>query len=347
MKPIFNTAITIILLITAFNCSDTGVNPQPQPGRRDYTWTIDTVNSDPYKTLLRLWASSPTDVWVTGIGGDFAKDIFHFDGNSWTTHGKFESYSYQPNSIYGFGPNDIYVGCVSGRIYNYDGNSMKEVTALTKNGHSDIVFGNMWGDSPNDLYATGAYPDSSGYNNNSVIAHFTNGQWSMLNTDGLKGLIAYLYVNNIEMKMYVQSYRFGGGQYPDSSLIYEYSQGKYNELYSGVWTQGYQSNLSLINGNVYFILGNEIAKRENNQFQTVLKVNNTNFYQRIWGRNNEDIFLMMTDGLAHYNGTDIQYLFHYPFHTQVFGAALFKNDVFFLIYESQTGLSLVYHGKLK
>ena len=76
-------------------------------------------------------------------------------------------------------------------------------------------------------------------------------------------------------------------------------------------------------------------------------VDNPNFYQKIWGRNTKDIFLMMVDGLAHCDGTDIQYVFRYGLGTQVFGAALFDQDVFFLIYESQTGLSLVYHGTLK
>jgi hypothetical protein len=56
----------------------------------------------------------------------------------------------------------------------------------------------------------------------------------------------------------------------------------------------------------------------------------------------------MTDGLAHYNGSDIEYLFYFNFtpRTQVFGAALFDKDAFFLVYEAQTGLSLVYHGIL-
>ena len=118
-------------------------------------------------------------------------------------------------------------------------------------------------------------------------------------------------------------------------------------LYKNEWVQGLQADISLINGEVYFALGSEIAIRVDNKFQTVLKVDNPNFYQRIWGRNSKDIFLMMVDGLAHYNGTDIQYLFHYPFHTQVFGAALFDNDVFFLVYKSQGNLNLIYHGKLK
>ena len=55
----------------------------------------------------------------------------------------------------------------------------------------------------------------------------------------------------------------------------------------------------------------------------------------------------MNDGLAHYNGTDIEYLFQFdkPY-TAIFRAQLFENDVFFLIYESQTNLSIISHGML-
>ena len=60
-----------------------------------------------------------------------------------------------------------------------------------------------------------------------------------------------------------------------------------------------------------------------------------------------DIFIEMNDGLAHYNGTDIEYLFQFdkPY-TAIFRAQLFENDVFFLIYESQTNLSIISHGIL-
>ena len=82
-------------------------------------------------------------------------------------------------------------------------------------------------------------------------------------------------------------------------------------LHSNLWVQGLQADISMINGEVYF--GSAIETRENGQFQTILTVDNPNFYQRIWGRNEKDIFLMMGDGLAHYNGTDIQYLFYSDF----------------------------------
>ena len=348
MRTIFNTAIVGLLLLMAFNCDSNPVAPE-QPGRRDYVWTIDTVNSDPYKTLLRMWASSPTDVWVTGIGGDFAKDIFHYDGQIWTTQGKFSNYSYQPNSIFGFGPNDIYIGCVSGRLYHYDGNSIKEIAALTKDGHSDIIFSNMWGGSiwgiSKNLYATGAYPDGQGLYNGSVIAQYLDNKWIMLNTESLKGIVAHLYVDNPSQMLYMQVIKYSNTF--DTTFVYQYQQGKYTQLYKTIFGKNW-ANIGFIDGEVYFILNTEIAVRTDNHFQTILNLEGTSFYRRIWGRNSKDIFLEMTDGLAHYDGNDVQYLFHYnrP-NVEIFGAALFKNDVFFLVYEYTTGLSLVYHGKLK
>ena len=107
----------------------------------------------------------------------------------------------------------------------------------------------------------------------------------------------------------------------------------------------------MCSSDLYFVLGSEIAKRVNNHFQTILKVKNPNFYQRIWGRNSKDIFLLMTDGLAHYNGSNTVYLFHFnladvkPW-TQIYGAAIFKNEVFFLVDEPTTGLNYIYHGTL-
>ena len=95
-------------------------------------------------------------------------------------------------------------------------------------------------------------------------------------------------------------------------------------------------------------MGSQIARRVNNQFKTILNVSNPNFYQRIWGRNTKDIFLLMTDGLAHYNGIDVEYLFYFNHtpRTQIYGAALFEKDAFFLVDEAPTGLSLIYHGRL-
>lgn len=349
MKFLFFPAKMKLLIITAviissyFSCNT--VEPpedDTKAGRRDYAWTVDTLDT-PNNVYYRIWGSSPSDVWIVS-SSNWDKSIAHFNGEEWSFYQVAGLFNL--NAIYGFSSNNIFVSADNGSIWRFDGTNWKLFAELSKDGHNDIVFDNIWGISSNNFYAFGAYHDNNGLPNNSVIANYKNNKWVMYNTDMLKGIVEHLYINKSDNKIYLQVINMGNGEYYDSTLIYEYMQTKFKQIYGSIWTQGLQADISLINGEVYFVLGSEIAIRRNDQFQTVLKINNPNFYQRIWGRNGKDIFLMMVDGLAHYNGIDIEYLFHYSFHTQIFGAALFDNEVIFLVYESSTHLNLIYHGKL-
>jgi hypothetical protein len=345
MKKIF--LAIILLMIISFNaCDENPINgDNVKPGRRDYTWTVDTLDGL-NSPRFRMWGSSPSDIWATTTS-NWNVSISHFNGSQWTSYGV--PGLIQPNGVYGFTSNNILIGAENGQIWRFDGNSWNLFAELTKDGRNDIVFNDIWGDSPDNFFAFGAYPDEYGYNN-SVIAHFNNRTWMMFNTDELYGIVTDLYKNFSDNRIYLMVN--GGRNLTDSTQVYEYTQEKYIKLYGNIWTKGLQADISLVNGEVYFVLGGQIARRVNNQFQTILNVNNPEFYQRIWGRSSKDIFLLMTDGLAHYNGSDIEYLFHFTFGqatpwTQIYGAALFENEVFFLVDEPPTDLSLVYHGILK
>jgi len=337
MKIFLNLIFITIIIYAAFSCDENIYIPsEDQPGRRDYEWSVDTLD---YNNYLRMWASSPTDVWCTSPG-EWEKSFAHFNGENWFSFGVPGLFNLF--AIYGFSSNDVYVGGDNGSIWRFDGSSWKQFAQLTKNAHNGITFSRIWGESSNSFYATGAYPDEYGYNN-SVIAQYTDRKWEMLNSNELYGLVTHLY-KNFDNRIYLVV--IGGREFTDSTHIYEYSQGKYYKLYSNIWTQGLQADITLIGREVYFVLGNQIAVRRSSKFQIILNVNSPNFYQRIWGRNSKDIFLLMTDGLAHYNGDNIEYLFYFnkvP-GTQIFGAALFEKDVFFLV--SEPTLNLIYHGKL-
>ena len=341
-----NIILLFSITLLTFNSCDTPTEfiDDTVPGRRDYVWTVDTLDA-PGNFYYNLWGSSPTDVWTVSAS-NWEKSIFHFNGERWSAYqvaGLFNM-----TALYGFSAENIFVGADNGSIWRYDGNNWNFFVRLKKEGADYFLFQNIWGESSNDFYAFGAAPDTSGGFNNSVISHYANGKWSMLNTDALRGNVVHLYKNKSDNKIYFRLTKIGGIQHIDSTIIYEYNGSKYSKLYSSIEAKGFQADISLIDGDVYFILGNEIAKRVNNQFQTILNVNNPNFYQRIWGRNSKDIFLLMTDGLVHYNGTDLEYLFYFNVtpQTQIFGAALFPKEAFFLVYEAQTRQKLIYHGKL-
>ncbi len=114
--------------------------------------------------------------------------------------------------------------------------------------------------------------------------------------------------------------------------MYEYSDQKFSVLFRSKWAKGYTANISMIDDQVYFIFGNQIAVQINDFFSILFTIDDSKFYHRIWGRKPDDIFLLKTDGLAHYNGSNIEYLFHFnhmndlPW-TQIYGAALFEKDI--------------------
>ncbi|MCF8241637.1 MAG: hypothetical protein K9J16_09645 [Melioribacteraceae bacterium] len=353
MKPFnkkFNFFLLMIfamslLLFTALSCDTTEpIEDNTQPGRRDYVWTVDTLNY-PFNTIFKLWGSSPFDIWATS-DEDWDKSISHFDGESWSSFGI--QGIIDPFAVFGFSSNNVFVGAENGKIWRFNGSGWIEEANLIKDGHKNIIFEDIWGESTDDIYAFGAYPEYTGAYNNTVIAHYTGSEWEMINTDGLRGIVGSLFKNKSDNKIYLQVIEIGGADHFDSTHIYEYSNGIYNELYTSVWTKGKQANIQNINGDVYFILGNRIAVRGYNHFYTVLSVENSNFYQRIWGRSSKDLFLFMTDGLVHYNGADMEYLQHFDKpRTIIFDAMLFEKEVFFLVYESETNLNLIYHGKIE
>jgi len=337
--------LSFIALLSFNTCdSPTEIIDDAIPGRRDYVWSIDTLDA-PGNFYYGLWGSSPINVW-TVTSSNWDKSIFHFNGDEWISNQVVGLFNLK--GLHGFSSDNIFVGADNGSIWRFDGNNWKLFAKLQKEGTDYFLFQNIWGESQSDFYAFGSGPDKNHLANNSIIAHYTNGDWTMLNTDIIQGNVAHLYKNKSDNKIYFRLTKVGGIQHIDSTIIYEYTGTSYTKLYSSIETHGLQADISLINGEVYFILGDEIAKRVNNQFQTILNVNSPKFYQRIWGRNSKDIFLLMTDGLVHYNGTDLEYLFYFNVtpQTQIYGAALFKKDVFFLVDEFRTGNKFIYHGKL-
>ncbi|NUN10590.1 MAG: hypothetical protein HUU54_15550 [Ignavibacteriaceae bacterium] len=349
MKIQFMTAtIILITALTVLNSCDHNITGPiaDTPGKRDYIWKVDTLDC-PFNTAFRIWGISPIDVWVTTVPGDMDKTIFHFDGKKWSTDGIPRPLS--PGGVWGFASDDVYIAGETD-IWHYDGKTLKELTNF-RNDSIFIRFNGIWGENNKNIYSFGASSDSNGLLNNSYMVNYKNNKWVKVNMGNVKGIIKKFYYDDYSKKHYLSLGRMWNGLYRDSTLIYEYSGSNFKYIQGSIWDKGTESNISLVNGDVYFVLGKQIAKRAGTEFKTIVEVNSPNFYQRIWGRSSKDIFLFMTDGLAHYNGSDIAYLFYYtdrfslPF-PQIMGAAIFETEVFFIVYEPQTGLSLIYHGKL-
>jgi hypothetical protein len=118
----------VFTALFVYSCKNKPTQPDDnttKPGKRDYTWTIDTLSyPGSMQTLMRdIWASSPTNVYVVGHNDQPGPGtMFRYDGKSWKTtrfhvaDGGTVSGPVSLSAIYGFGPNDIYA--VGERIYD-------------------------------------------------------------------------------------------------------------------------------------------------------------------------------------------------------------------------------------
>jgi hypothetical protein len=103
-----------------------------------------------------------------------------------------------------------------------------------------------------------------------------------------------------------------------------------------------------IGGTLYFVLGNKIYTYNNQEFKLFLEINESNFGGQIYGRSTEDIILRMYDGIAHYNGSDIEYLYKFSSNnTSITNGVVFEKDIFFIAIDFNNSQNLLIHGKLK
>ncbi len=337
---LFPLIATLTLLNT---CTENPINGDDNdtPGRRDYVWMIDTIYT-PFSNLTKIWGTSPADVWAISSGGDNDKKIFHFDGDKWTNDPN--AIPYQPNSIFGFSTSNVWICGGDGKVWHFDGNGWSESATLNVKPSIGISFGDIWGERPNNIYAVGAYTDDSLLFNNGVIAHFDGSNWAVLNSYSNSGNIGRFYKSsgNKYPLVYIWHFDF----YGDSTFIYQLDQGNLKNFLEGSFGINSFLTMELINEQIYILKGKEIYLYENDNLKFVLDIDLPNFGQGFSGRSKKDIFLIMNDGIAHYNGDNIEYI--YQKNTiMIVGAMIFEKQVIFIAFDRiQGGRNFVIRGIL-
>jgi hypothetical protein len=344
MKQTF-LIIAITLALIANSCKDNGTGPENlEPGRRDYVWNEDTLKI-PFNLLSKMWGSSPNDIWAVGSGGGLDQTIWHYDGTHWSTDGI--SRSIPPTSIWGFSENDVWLGGQSGLIWHYNGSNWEEKLRLTPPelwGRS--IFYSVFGNSTDDLYAVG-FIDSANVPQKEVgiIFHYNGYNWNRVDIETQR-----LHFGMIRKAPNEQNYYLVGfiinDDWSNSVKLFSFDGAKLKEIYFGKLNDYKGADLGLINDKIYFGIDSGVYTYDGNKFNLKFKVDNQQFTQGIAGRNDKDVFLYMWDGIAHYNGTDIQYLIQ-DSDLSYRDIIVFKNDLFVLCNNISKGVTIIKHGKLK
>jgi len=346
MKPVV-ILLTFFLLVITISCNT--IEPQEDntpAGRRDYEWTVDTIEV-PFNYFTKLSGSSSSDVWAVGPGGGLDETLWHFDGTTWYTDGISRMIS--PLCIKSFARNNVWIAGYEGNIWRYNGYDWKSAYKFTKSGYR-VTFQDIWGIDSTNIFAVGCADSAD--TRKAVILNYNGKTWSE------KKIEDYSYsFSRIRKDMSGNGkYYLGGYSYEDGVAfgnskvaLFEFD-GQIKKTYEEPSSSATSIYLQEINNCLYLVKGNVIYSIANGKYQELTTINELNFGLQIYGRSKKDIFLRMFDGITHYNGTDVEYLYRFnnSGNISILDAIVFDDAVFFLANDyNHNGSNLIIRGKLK
>jgi len=342
MKKIFlwNVLLLVLLTLPLVLCGCNTTEPpidNTEPGRRDYKWTIDTLTA-PTGNLFYLWSiwgSDTSDIWIVGQG-DMPYNIWHFDGKEWKS---YSNHIGSLISVYGFEKDNLWAlggDCVThfaGAVWN-----IYKCFDLPNNppNSADIGLSHIWGNSADNIFAVGGgYSSLTGIADIGVIFRFNGKEWEQLQIPQQNVVFTRIKKNLNNEKYYLSGTRLGGSV-PDTNKIYEFDGINLREIWSGTEI----ATVNEINGIIYLAIGKKIYKIQYNNLNEWQDFSNTTYLGRVWGRSEKDFFGVASDGLAHYNGTDLITI--YPTNFFINDLFVMEKDIYMLC-ENR----IIIHGKLK
>jgi len=331
------------LAFISCNTTEPIVEDNVVPGSRDYEWTVDTLNI-PFNILTRIWGLSPTNVWATGGGGGMDKTIWHFDGTKWSTDNI--SRPVVPASIFGFTKNDVWIGGNQGLIWHYNGSTWGSYTKYEIQDYPYTALEDLWGDEWNNVYAVGYAADGTTYKG--IILHYDGKKWEEVKIPSINiSFIKIRRARNESPNYYLRGVKFGGSI--DSAKIYEFNGKNIKEIYAGTANSGERCNLEQINDGMFFQKGYGLSRYRGGYFHPFYTIQESKYGGAFGGRSSKDIFLRMEDGIAHYNGSDVQYIFKTnDINMSLQGTfVIFEKEVFVMADNVGNGSTYIIRGKLK
>ena len=331
-----------LLSLLSVTCKNevTAVEDNIEPGRRDYTWTVDTLFL-PFNSFTDITGTSPTDVWTCGPGGDLDKTFYHYDGQSWKTD--LISRPFAPYSVSSISVNSVWSSGLEGKIWHYNGNGWSEQYRLFTNEDTLVVLQEVLAISETDIYSVGQYyigpEDYWG-----IILHYNNNKWQNITIPKTRAIFDEIGKDKKNGKVYLRGLTQQNLNENDYQL-YEINNTTLTEIKSGSQNKDEFGNVLRLNSRIYFIIGYDLfCYNENNFIKIGRLTDDPKFLHVGWGRNEKDIFLGMRDGIAHYNGENTVYLYQSTENIFVREGTMFDTEVFFI--GRTNGNNLMIHGKL-
>lgn len=344
-KMLKNILGIILLTVTLAGCLSKLNGPEAEkpaePGRRDYEWTFDTLKIPPSEnvTFLRMWGSSPDNIWI-GAGSPTCRTrLWHYDGKTCKTDSVFRFIG-EIWGMWGTSANDVWFNSVDA-IWHYNGTNWSKHSNLVVEGYNHI--GTSWiaGKSSKDICCVGDAEKQGTDVYKAALFHYDGEKWYTVNIpDYPKVIFDYVGYNSID-----DSYIITATDYSVNTRMRLFC---YNSKgFSEIDMNHYILNHFIMEGNVYLsVRDNSVAslyKVYNKQMIKVKDFAGFDYRASICGRSENDLFGGSAQGLIHYNGTDMQTVFKTDINTNC--TMIFENDV--IITFENNFQNYILHGKLK
>lgn len=330
----------LTLLFLNLTCSNTTGPEEEQPGRRDYVWTVDTINL-PFSPFTDITGTSPNDVWVCSPGeGD--KIFYHYDGQSWQTD--FIPRVFSPLSISSLNKNAVWSSGFDGKIWFYNETIWSQYHTHNSGTDTSIILQEINGITSSEIYSVGQYYIGP-KNYWGIVLYYQKNSWSEVKISKTRTLFAKICKSN-NGKIYL----WGLTQQDineNNFQFYELDGKNLKEIYSGSQnTNAEYGSLLQLDSETYFIIGYDFFSYDGNTFSKIGRLSDSpKFMNAGIGRSIKDIFLGMRDGIAHYNGKNTVYLIQSHENVFVRKGLIFEKEVFFLG-RDVNGNNLIFRGKL-
>jgi hypothetical protein len=338
MKTLKVVLLSSNLFFLLISCKSNPLVAIAQPGRRDYVWTVDTINPGNESLYLgRIWGSSASDVWAVGSSSSTATSIWHYDGSKW----RCDSVSrfVEPFAVFGFTNYDVWLGNGNSTIWHFDGLRWHEFGEYKVNGFDWLDINNFDGTATNDIYGVG-FVESFSNNWEAIIMHYNGTGWSFINIPVVK-----VSFETVAIEANSGVLVMSGTVYDPAGFVakvYCWDGKNLKELLSG---SGW-SFVTKLGDEIFATLASKIYKYTNKQL-ILWKDNSGNGINGniICGRSRNDFFIGGINGIVQYNGTDFTTI--YNTNLTVERGTIIGNDVFFIGTDYINAKNYIIHGKLK
>ncbi len=343
-------AIGLLVFINSCKSSGTGPEDNVPAGRRDYVWTVDTLNKlSNYNRYSLLYGTSPSNIWCIGQGV-FSTSFLHFDGKGW----EFVDYHDQgsgvdPWSVFGLSPNDFWIGGAENMIWRCKNKEITKFGTYKLENFGDVYYLGFCGFSENDVYACGGAFTKNRDSVYGVLMHYNGSYWEYINKPEKPGHFLRMYRSStpnsdIFIDTYIEDSKIGA-----STAIYKYNGKTLELIYREPEVPDYASGYMNVGNKLYFGFKKKIFTYENNNFHPCIDLSRYDIKSlyRLNGRSLKDFFMLMKAGIGHYNGNDIEIVFKCSSETAILSTLILEKNVYFLLSDLKTNRNLLVHGKLK